>query len=102
MTANPIQTFQKLNKDDVRQLAVAIAEPWMQRSIMAALAQIATMNLNNHQLYGANIFLHVFRQLTVEAGDLKDPAMPTLATYDMANLHKIEEEARRELQKGPQ
>lgn len=95
----PIQIFQKLNKEDVRSLAIALSESWMQRCLLAALAQIATMPMSTERLAGANILLDVLHKLTVEGTDSKTPPSPTLPTYDIENLRLIEEEARKELQK---
>lgn len=101
----PRQTFQKLNKEDVAQLALTLDESWFKRCVIAALAEIAfatalsTPEVSGRALLGANTFLKVLHDLAAETPAEKQFSAPELSTYDPQVIRKIESQARSEISK---
>lgn len=66
MITSPRSLFQKACKEEMKQLALAISEPWFQKSITYALAQMSADNTDNVKLQGANLLLMKLQELSEE------------------------------------
>ena len=63
---SPRLLFQKVAKEDAANLAVAVNEPWYQKAVIYARAQLGADGISADQLAGANRFIEIFSTLADE------------------------------------
>lgn len=80
MTPTPKQLFQKTDKESAAQLAIALSESWLQKSLTAALAQIASSGQAEY-IAGANHFVRELNALAADDAPPKKEPDPTLPSY---------------------
>lgn len=77
----PRDLFQKLHKEDVKALALAVNESWMQRAITYTLADLSSRGLSAERLAGANQFIETLTTLADEQKPMESPPDKSLKSY---------------------
>lgn len=83
MNPTPKEFYRRHHKEESAQLAVLVNEPWFQRAVMAARAEIATRRVNTDFLMGAANFVDTLYSLAEEETKPLEthPPDPVLKTY---------------------
>lgn len=62
----PRELFQRLQKNELKQLALLMSEGWFKKCVVFAISQMAITGASSESLQGANTFINTLENLTDE------------------------------------